>query len=115
MTKIFSILIILLGEVIVIYAEIAGAKYYSLNPESFFRAFLRILPVVIVGGCTLLSGYMFGLKIFKNIWIVSVISITSVLIVEPALAYLVTGQIPTKGALIGLVFGILGFAASLFL
>jgi hypothetical protein len=58
---------------------------------------------------------MFGLKIFKNIWIVSVISITSILIIEPFIAYFIGGQLPTKGAIIGLVFGVLGFAAALFL
>jgi hypothetical protein len=39
-------------------------------------------------------------------------SITSILIIEPLIAYLVLKQLPTKGALIGLILGALGFAAT---
>lgn len=74
-----------------------------------------MLPLIIIAGILLLSGYMLGLKAYKNIWIVSVISITSILIAEPIINYTVTHQLPTKGAFIGLIFGVLGFLSALFL
>ena len=53
-------------------------------------------------------------KAFKNIWIVSVISITSILLIEPVLAYFIFDQLPTKGAAIGLVLGAIGLYLALF-
>jgi hypothetical protein len=58
---------------------------------------------------------MLGFRAFQNIWIVSVSSITSILIIEPLVSYAFFRQSPTTGAFIGLVFGAIGFAAALFL
>ena len=66
------------------------------------------------GGFLLLAGYMLSMQSFKNIWIVSAVSIASILIAEPIIDYTVTGQLPTKGAIVGLVFGVLGFISDLF-
>jgi len=115
MQKLLPISIIFLGEVTAILAEIYGAKFYSMPGSSFAKIFFKLLPVIIIAGILLLGGYMLGLKTFKNIWIVSVISITSILIAEPIIDYTVTKQLPTKGALIGLIFGVLGFISALFL
>ncbi len=115
MNKFLAATIIIIGELAGIYAEIFGARYYHTHAESFARVFFRIWPMILISGIFLLAGYMLGLKNFKNIWIVSVISITSILIIEPFMAYFVGGQTPTKGAFIGLIFGILGFVAALFL
>ncbi|MBI2452125.1 hypothetical protein HYV50_03545 [Candidatus Pacearchaeota archaeon] len=69
---------------------------------------------MVIAGAFLLSGYMFGYSNFKNIWIVSVVSITSILFTEPVLAYVIFQELPTKGALIGLIFGMIGFIFALF-
>jgi len=69
--------------------------------------------MMIAGSIFLIEGYMLGYTAFRNIWIVSAISITSILIVEPLLAYDLFQQLPTKGALVGFVAGIIGFAAAL--
>jgi hypothetical protein len=74
-----------------------------------------MLPVITVAGFLLLTGYILGLAAFKNIWIVSAISISSILIFEPAMDYIVTQQLPTRGALVGLIFGALGIVSALFL
>jgi hypothetical protein len=54
-----------------------------------------------------------GYRVFKNIWIVSAISITSILITEPILNYLIFHELPTKGALAGLILGVIGFVLAL--
>ena len=115
MNKFLAATTIIFGELVGIYAEIFGARYYHTRAETFARVFVKIWPLIFISGIFLLSGYMLGLKNFKNIWVVSVISITSILIIEPFMAYFVGGQTPTKGALLGLIFGILGFAAALFI
>jgi hypothetical protein len=112
-TKILVIALIFAGEALSIYAEMYGAKMYAISP--FLQTILKLLLVIAVAGGFLVAGYMFGFNVFKNIWIVSVISITSILIVEPILAYTIFKQLPTKGALIGLILGAAGFVSALFI
>lgn len=111
--KIFAILLLFLGEALAIYAEVATARHYSIE-QPFLRAFLKGFLIVIFAGGLLVAGYLLGIKAFKNIWIVSAISITSILMVEPILDYAIFRQLPTSGALIGLILGATGFVFALF-
>src|SRR6266404_6002896 len=113
--KIIVILAILLGEIAMIFTEILSAYLYQINDGFFFSTFLKLIVAITVGAWILLGGYALGLVAFGNIWIVSAISITSILIFEPILAYIITGQLPTAGALIGFAFGATGLLVTLFL
>jgi hypothetical protein len=106
--------LILAGEALAIYAEISGAKIYSAG-GLFNQTFLRVFVFILFGSICLLVGYMLGYRGFRNIWIVSAISITGILIIEPSLNYTIFHQLPTKGALIGLILGAIGFVAALFI
>jgi hypothetical protein len=113
--KIFVIWLIFMGEAFSIYAEIIGAKNFSQAGARFFSPiFWRLLILIIVAGSCLLIGYMLGFRSFKNIWIVSVISLTAILIVEPFLDYTVFRQLPGRGQIIGFICGLVGFIAVLF-
>ncbi len=114
-SKIFAIILILFGEMITIYAEMLLARNNFSNPPSLSKIFWQPFFIMVLGGTLLITGYFTGFGAFKNIWIVSVISITSILIIEPVLAYTIFHQLPTKGAAIGLAFGILGFISAMFL
>ena len=114
-SKILTVLIIFLGETLAIYAEMIAARTYSVSSKPFFQIFSKMFLIIISAGGFLIMGYMIGFSSFKNIWIVSVTSITSILIIEPALAFLIFQQLPTKGATIGLIFGLLGFLSSFLL
>lgn len=109
--KIISLVLIISGEALAIYAELLSAKYYS-NLGSFGDSFWRSFPLIIIGGALLVAGYTLGLRSYKNIWVVSVISVTSILIIEPLLNYFFMHQIPTRGAIIGFALGILGFVSA---
>ncbi|MBS4012832.1 MAG: hypothetical protein KGZ97_03590 [Bacteroidetes bacterium] len=111
--KILVILLIFCGESLAILAEILAARAYINQP--FIQAFLKVVLMMIVGGGFLVIGYILGFRLFQNIWIISVVSITSILIMEPLLIYLVFNQAPTRGGLIGFILGALGFMAALFL
>ncbi len=111
--KILAVLLILAGESASIYAELMAAKNYTLSQQPFLFAFLKMLPFIFVAGGFLLAGYILGYKSFQNIWIVSAVSITSILVVEPFLDYTLFQQLPTKGALIGLILGVIGFIITL--
>lgn len=113
--KILIIVLIFVAESAAIYSEILSAKQFDGSQASFWRTFIKLSTFTFICASLIMVGYMFGQKSFKNIWIISVISITSILIVEPILAYGIFKQLPTKGALIGLIFGALGFMATIFL
>ena len=115
MEKLLPIIIIFAGETLAILSEILGAKTFGLNNSAFLKTFLRVFPIMLLGSVLLVAGYMLGLKNFKNIWVVSAVSITSILIAEPIINYTITHQLPTRGALIGLIFGALGFCAAIFI
>jgi len=111
--KIFAILLVFLGETFFIYAEITAAKNNALFSGSFWSLALKLFLLVIMAGGLLIAGYAFGFVKFKNIWIISVTSLTSILIMEPLMAYLIVKQLPTKGAFVGLILGALGFITTL--
>jgi len=113
--KFLVILLIFIGEATAIFAETVAAKKYATVSLSFLPIFFKMLLLIILASGFLVAGYMLGIRAFKNIWIVSVISITSILIVEPILNFTIFSQLPTKGALVGLVLGILGFLSAMFL
>lgn len=113
--KVLVIVLIFVGETLGIYAELSSARTRYFATGSFLQIFIKMFLVMTVAGAFLISGYMLGFKSFQNIWIVSAISITSILIMEPIAAYAFFKQLPTTGALVGLILGALGFSATLFL
>ena len=66
-----------------------------------------------LAGLLLIAGYMFGLKYIQNIWVIGAVSIASIIIMEPIITYLLFREIPSRGALLGFVFGILGLLSAL--
>ena len=106
-------MLLFLGEGFAIYAEMIAARNLNLVGRPFLSTFLKMFFVIIIAGGFLIAGYMLGFKSFQNIWIVSAASITSILIIEPILAWAIFQQIPTKGALLGLIFGAAGFLSAI--
>lgn len=113
-SKIFVLAMLFAGESLMIYAEMAGAKSNHIASQPFLQIFLKMLLLMTIAGGFLIAGYMLGFNAFKNIWIVSVASITSILIVEPILAWTVFQQVPTVGAVAGFVLGAIGLFLSVF-
>lgn len=111
--KILSISLLFFGEALIIYAEILSAKMFYTQNQPFWFVISRVGAIAFISTFMLLCGYMFGLAAFKNIWIVTVISITSILLAEPILTYTVTHQMPTKGAVAGLILGLIGLIITL--
>ena len=111
--KVLVILLIFAGEGLAIFAEMVAARQFQLAQQTFFQIFARAFFIMLVGGVLLVAGYTFGFKYFQNIWIVSAVSITSILIIEPVLAYSFFHQLPTRGAWIGLILGAVGFVTTL--
>lgn len=109
MQKIIPIVLLFLGESLAIYSEIIAAK----NLGTFASTFWKMSGLMALAGLLLIAGYMLGLKYWQNIWIVGVVSISSIIIMEPIITYSLFHTLPSKGPLIGLVFGIMGLLSSL--
>ncbi len=111
--KIISSLVLFAGEALIIYAEVLSAKMFYTENKAFWPVIGKVALFALVSTFMLLCGYMFGLRAFKNIWIVTVISVTSILVAEPLMTYFVSNQVPTKGAVAGLLLGFVGLILTL--
>ena len=113
--KILVIILLFFGEALAIYTEMAVAKNSQIISQPILQVFIKMFLLMIVASLFLIAAYMLGINAFKNIWIVSAISITSILLVEPILAWLFFHQVPTPGAIIGFSLGTIGlFIATFF-
>ena len=115
MLKLISILLLVIGEAFTIYGEIKGAKIISTTTINDFSITNLLMPLllVVLGSIGLLVGYCYGIKAFNGIWVVCVVSIGSILIVEPIIAYSLFKEIPSRGATIGLILGFTGMICTL--
>jgi hypothetical protein len=105
--KILAILLLIIGEAISIYIELILAKGNN-NILILSLIFASATPF-------LLYGYIIGYSNFQSIWVVTIISTTFLLIFEPILAYTIFKEIPSKGAIIGFIFGVFGFLSTTFI
>ncbi|MDE2079107.1 MAG: hypothetical protein KGI73_01835 [Patescibacteria group bacterium] len=103
------------GEVLVIYAEMSGARLYAQESTGFAPAFMATLVPLLLGAVCLVLGYMLGMKYLQNIWSVTAISFGTILISEPLFDYFYIGQVPGTGATVGIVLGGIGILSVIFL
>jgi len=106
--KISAVILVFLGELFAIYAETFGVKQ-----EMFSSGFWKITLLMTFGGILLILGYIYGYKAYQNLWVITVVSITTLLIAEPLVIYFFFNQTPTLGALIGFILGIIGLICTL--
>ena len=108
-----AILLIFFGEVFSISAQLAASKRIAdgLQGASSYLSWMLFLGAV--GGVLIVGGYILGYLHFKNIWVVTAISVGSIVVFEPVLAYILFKQVPTMGAAIGLVLGALGIVSAI--
>src|SRR3989338_8137406 len=106
-----SIFLIFVAEPLLIGGEMFAARLSSwtelLKPQNF-----KLFFMAIIGATLLLFGYALGYQSTKSIWIISAVSVTAILLVEPLLAYIFFHQLPEKGALVGLLLGAVGLCAT---
>lgn len=100
------------GEFIIIGVEMWAAKQFG-NTQNHLHIFLIAFVVSLVACVLLVYGYTYGYQAFKNIWIVTAISISGILVVEPIIAWLLFRELPTIGAGVAFGLAILGIILSL--
>jgi hypothetical protein len=102
--KWLAFFMLLLGEFIAIGGELLVAR----SQQMFWPSVMYLISVI-----PLLLGYKIGYAAYGDIWIVTALSITSILLVEPILSFAMFQTLPQRGALLGLILGSLGLVATL--
>ena len=102
--KAMCLVLIIVGESMAIYSELQAAKHPYDNRIIWWSFFW-----VTVAGIFLIPAYVWGIRIFKDIWMVSIASIVSILICEPIVIWLLFRETPSLGSLLGFIFGVIGF------
>lgn len=111
MNQLITGLALFFGEALIIGAEMWAAKYF--NSAKPWAVTLPAFGVSVVGVALLVYGYSFGYQAFKNIWIVVALSVAGILVVEPLVALFLFREVPTTGAFIALVLGVVGIVVSI--
>lgn len=106
MKLLFPLLLLVFGEALYVYCEMMIAKQSHI---------LSMIFLSLIAGLVVIAGYYYGYQSSKNIWIVTAASIGTILITEPIISWLIFHEIPTRGALLGLIFGAAGLLSAIFL
>jgi hypothetical protein len=113
--KILPLVLILLGEAISVYCEIAFIKANKNNGNVFsWGIFIKMVLIMLVAVILLLLGYFFGYINIKNVWLISIISVVSILLAEPLIILSLLKEIPSKGSIIGFILAVVGLIIATF-
>ena len=112
LAKILAVALLFAGESLAIYAEATAAKAIG-TTASFWIIFFKMFTIIIIAGAFLIAGYMLGYWGFRDIWVVSVVSIASIVVMEPIINLGIFQEAPSRGAIAGLILGVLGLVSAL--
>ncbi|WP_054063206.1 hypothetical protein ACMGT0_17455 [Pseudomonas sp. RHF3.3-3] len=102
------------GEFCAIYSEVVTARLAQTGNVSWEAFSVPVLIMCLAGLC-LLGAYWLGYAAVGDIWVVTVVSVTSLLILEPLVVWSLFGEVPGRGALIGFCLGALGMFSTVML
>ena len=111
MMKLAALVCVFVGELLAIGAELMAARKVA-DGATWWQAFTVCAVPMLAGSLLLLAGYVMGYVAFRNIWLILVISVCSIVIVEPLLIRLWFQELPTQGAWIGMALGVLGLVVA---
>ncbi|GEM_PF-3555848 len=106
---------IFLGEFIGVYLEISlASKFKALGSFSEIGKFILLLtPLFIISFILLLFGYIYGYRNFNKIWVITVVSWSSIILVESTLNYFIFNELPRGKTLISGVLAIVAIVISI--
>ena len=94
-----------------IMSQVFGAKAVTAGVS--VRQIIKLnnwyIWISLGGVFMLLGGYLYGIKIFNNIWLVTLTSWAALVVAEIVLARFVFKTLPEGTVLIGFVFVLIGF------
>ena len=102
--QLMAISALFIGEALCIYSEMLVAR-----GASWTWTFI----LITLAGIPLLIGYRYGYQSLGSMWPVMVISVVSILIVEPILVTVMFREVPSWGSIAGFACGVLGLYLTL--
>ena len=115
MRSLLPFVLLLIGEGVFIWMEMLIAHTIKSPKLDDSLAITKMAVAATLAGLVIIAGYYFGYKSSKNIWLVTAVSIGSILITEPIISWIVFHERPTFGASVGLTFGVLGILSTIIL
>lgn len=106
--------LMVLGEFCIIYSEVAVARLAQAGSTSWETLTFPVLLACFSGLC-LMAAYWLGYRAVGDIWLVTVVSVTSLLMLEPLVIWSMFHEMPGRGEMIGFCLGALGLVAAVFL
>lgn len=106
--------LMVIGEFCAIYSEVVTAKLAQAGDGSWQALTMPVVLMCFAGLC-LLGAYWLGYRAVGDIWVVTVVSITSLLLLEPVVIWGLFHEAPGRGALIGFCLGALGMLSTVML
>lgn len=95
-----GLILMIFGEILTIYSEVYASKIPG-RPMETPLLFLNPMILISIAGISLVFAYWLGYQGTGNIWVVTVVSLTLLLILEPIVIYAMLKELPERGALIG--------------
>jgi hypothetical protein len=109
-----ALALMVVGEFCAIYSEVVTARLAQTNGGSW-EAFMLPVALMCFAGLCLLGAYWLGYVAVGDIWVVTVVSVTSLLLLEPMVVWSIFHEAPKRGALIGFCLGALGMLSTVLL
>ena len=106
--------LMVLGEFCAIYSEVVTARLAH-TPGQSWQAFALPVTLMCIAGLFLLGAYWLGYRAVGDIWTVTVVSVISLLLLEPIVVWCLFQEAPGRGALIGFCLGALGMLSTVLL
>ncbi len=113
--KILILLAIFIGELMFIFFEIYLAHKFRASVDSarVIKTLILVVPWAAVFSLLILWGYIYGYKYFEKIWVITIISWSSILIIEPALNYLIFKEMPAGNTLVASLLAVAAIIVSI--
>lgn len=114
--KFIILLFIFLGEFIGIALEIILASKFrsSENFPEILKWLIFLIPFFVLSFVLLLIGYIYGYRYFQKIWIITIVSWSSIVLIEPILNYLIFKELPQGKIIFSGVLALAAIAISIF-
>lgn len=114
--KFIIILFIFLGEFIGIALEIILANKFraSENFPEILKWLIFLIPFFVLSFVLLSIGYIYGYRHFQKIWIITIVSWSSIVLIEPILNYLILKELPQGKIIVSGLLALSAIAISVF-
>ncbi len=102
MMKFWVLLVTVVGELLFIFLEIFFAnKFKDTDFASQITTYLLLIASMVVAfSILILWGYIYGYRTFEKIWVITIISWSSILVIEPLLNYFIFKELSAGKTLV---------------